>query len=62
MSKVSVFLDQNIHSQNFDNDYLLLDFAASIYVFHDKDRFTSFKRVIKNQKFLYGIDTIAVES
>lgn len=27
------FLYWDIHSHNFDNNYLLLDFAASVYIF-----------------------------
>ena len=40
-----VFSHWNMHSHNFDNNYLLLHSAAFVHVFHDKDKFTNFKRV-----------------
>ena len=61
MGKVLALLRWNMHSYNFDNNYLLLDSAASVYVFHDKDRFNNFKRAIKSQRLLCGIDTITIE-
>lgn len=51
-----------MHSHNFDNNYLLLDLAISIYIFHDKDKFINFKRVIKDQRLLYDTKIIIVKS
>lgn len=43
MNRVLALSCQNIYSHNFDNDYLLFNFAASVHVFHDQDKIINFK-------------------
>lgn len=51
-----------MHNYNFDNNYSLLEFAAFIYVFYNKNRFINFGKITKGQKILNDINTIIVES
>ena len=52
----------NVHSHNSNNNYLLLDSAASVHVFYDKDKFTNFKRATRSQGLLCGTEVITIES
>lgn len=61
INRVLVLSYCNMYSYNFDNNYLLLDFATSIYVFYDKNRFINFKKATKSQKFLAVTDIIIIE-
>ena len=61
MDRVSAFSDWDMHSYNSDNDYSFLDSATFVYVFHDKNRFTNFKRATKGQGLLSGIENITIE-
>ena len=60
MNKVSTFSDWDMHSHNSDNDYLLLNSTAFVHIFHNKNRFTNFRRATKNQRLLCGIETIII--
>ena len=61
MGRVSALSRWDMHSHNSDNNYSLLDSAASVHVFHDKDRFTNFRRATRGQGLLCGTDTITIE-
>ena len=61
MGRVSAFSYWDKHSHNSYNNYLLLDSATSVHVFYDKNRFINFRKAIKDQKLLYGTDTLAIE-
>lgn len=50
-----------MHSHNSDNNYSLLDSVASVHLFHDKDKFTNFKRAIRGQRLLCGTEVIRIE-
>ena len=51
-----------MHSHNCDNNYSLLDSVAFVHVFHDKDKFTNFRRVTKSQRLFYGTKIITIKS
>ena len=61
MGRVLALSDWDIYSHNSDNDYLLLNSATSVQVFHDKDRFINFRRATKDQRLLCGTETITIE-
>lgn len=50
-----------MHNHNFYNDYPLLDFAAFVHKFYNKNRFTNFRKATKDQKLLCDIDIIAIK-
>lgn len=62
IGKASALLHWNVHSNNFDHNYLLLDFAVSIHVFYDKNKFTNFRRAIREQGLLYNTEVILIKS
>lgn len=47
---------------NCDHNYFSLESVTFIYVFHDKDKFTNFRRVIRGQELLYNTEVILIES
>lgn len=61
MGKISAFSHENIYSYNSDNNYLLLNFAISVYVFYNKNRFINLKKATRNQKLLYNTNIITIE-
>lgn len=62
MVRVLALLRWKMHSYTSDNNYFLLDFAASVYIFHNKDKFTNLKKAIKGQRLLCGINIIIIKS
>ena len=61
MGRVSALSDWNMHSHNSDNDYLLLNSAASVHVFYDKNTFTNFRRAMRSQGLLCDIKIITIK-
>lgn len=61
MGRVSALLRWDMHSHNFVNNYALLDSAFFVHVFHNKNRFTNFKKATRDQSLLCGTDTIAIK-
>ena len=61
MNRVSALSDWDMHSYNSDNNYLLFDSAASVNVFHNKNRFINFRRATKIQGLLCGIETLTIK-
>ena len=61
MGRVSALLHWDVYSYNSDNNYLLLDSAASLHVFYDKDKFNNFRRVTKSQELLSGKKVITIK-
>ena len=61
MGTASALSHWNVHSHNSDNNYSLLDSAASVHVFHNKDKFTHFKRATRGQGLLCGTEVIMIE-
>ena len=61
MNTASALLYQNVHSHNSDNNDLLLDTAASVHVFYDKNKFSNFKRATRGQELLCGIGVIMIK-
>lgn len=61
MGRESAISHQDMHSYNSDNTYLLLNFAASVYIFHKLDKFTNFKRAIREQKLFCGTEIILIK-
>ena len=52
----------DMHIHNSINNYSFFDFVSSIYIFHDKNKFTNFKKSIKEQGLLCGIKIIMIKS
>lgn len=61
MGEILSLLHKNMQSHNSNNNYLLFDFVTLVLNFHNKNRFTSFKKAIRGEKLIYGMDTIAIE-
>lgn len=61
MGRASTLLYWDMHSHNSNNNYLLLDSATFVYVFHDKNKFTNFRKVIRGQRLLYGTKVIIIK-
>ena len=61
MGRASALLYWDVHSHNSDNNYSLLDSASSVHVFHNKDKFTNFKRATKGQGLLCGKEVITIK-
>ena len=61
MGRALALSNWNVHSHNSDNNYLLLNFAASVHVFHNKDKFTNFKRATRGQRLLCGKEVITIK-
>jgi hypothetical protein len=58
MSSLSVF---NLSEDDIKVDYTLLDFDASVHVFNDRQRFSRFQLVEKNQMLKCDDDLIAIQ-
>lgn len=61
MGRASALSYWDVHSHNSDNNYSLLDSAAFVHVFYDKDKFTNFKRATRGQGLLYSTEIITIE-
>lgn len=50
-----------MHGYYSNNNYLLLDFFIFIFIFHNKNKFTNFKKTIRGQRLLYGTEVITIK-
>ncbi len=58
MYRVSALSQFDLNSQSPDK---LFDSAASVHVFNTKEKFSNFKRALKDQSFLCGSNVISIE-
>ena len=61
MGRASALSHWDVHSHNYDNNYSLLDSAASVHVFYNMDKFTNFRRAIRGQGLLCGTEVISIK-
>lgn len=50
-----------MHSFNSDNNDMLFNVTTFVYIFYDKNKFTNFRRITKNQKQLYKTEVIIIK-
>ena len=61
MGIASALSHWNVHSHNSDNNYSLLNSAAFVHIFHNKNKFTNFRRVTRGQGLLCGTKIIMIK-
>ena len=61
MGGVSALSRWDVDEHTADNNYSLLDSAASVHVFHNMNKFTNFRTTTKGQGLLYGTEVIPIK-